>query len=349
MHTCGKFPRLSSRICSRVNRILVLLLLGLSALAGSNGLSEELPAPIEVDLKRIFAGEAPTSLDELRAMEAHQQTLAEKLIGCTVGLRIGQAHGSGVIVREDGIVLTAAHVAEKPGRAAEVILPDGRRVKGTTLGIYRTLDAGLLKIEGDGPWPFAEMAGREPVKEGQWCIATGHPGGYQPGRKPVVRVGRVLITGKFAITTDCTLIGGDSGGPLFDMDGRVIGINSRIGRFLEANLHVPITAYYAEWERLSKGESWGHFPDDGRGPYIGVQGEAGADVVRIRAVSEGAPAAEAGIEAGDVIVKFDGREIADFESLQQLVNDHRPGDEVAVVVRRGEETKELNLKIGRRP
>jgi serine protease Do len=331
------------------NRFRTLLLSAASVMlliAGTKGVAETLSLDSQAALKRIYDGEAPSSLADLRAMETHQRQLSEKLIACTVGLRIGSAHGSGVIVTKDGYVLTAAHVAERPGRKADVVFPDGRKVTGKTLGVYRTLDAGLVKIDGDGPWPFAEMASRDPLKEGQWCIATGHPGGYQQGRQPVVRVGRVLLTGKFSVTTDCTLISGDSGGPLFNMDGRVIGINSRIGRFLEANLHVPITAYYDEWERLSKGENWGNFPGNGKGPYIGVQGESNSQEAKISSVVKDAPAAEAGIQPGDVVIRLGDKDISDFESLQLRVHDHRPGDQVNTVVRRGAQTVELVLTIG---
>ena len=71
---------------------------------------------------------------------------------------VGPAHGSGVIISEDGYVLTAAHVAGEPHRKAVFILPDGKRVKGESCGLYRTMDAGLMKITDPGPWPHAEMA-----------------------------------------------------------------------------------------------------------------------------------------------------------------------------------------------
>src|SRR5205807_4246056 len=94
-----------------------------------------------------------------------------------------------------------------------------------------------------------------------WCVVTGHPGGFRPGRSPVVRVGRILelnLTSPRAyLRTDCTLVGGDSGGPLFDMHGRVIGIHSRIGGSITANLHVPVDTYRETWDRLVKGERWG--------------------------------------------------------------------------------------------
>src|SRR5438067_853762 len=78
------------------------------------------------------------------------------------------------------------------------------------------------------------------VKNGDWCVCVGHPGGYKEGRTPVVRVGRVLAHNDNHLQSDCTMVGGDSGGPLFDLDGKVIGINSRIGLTIASNIHVPV-------------------------------------------------------------------------------------------------------------
>src|ERR1700758_5044418 len=105
------------------------------------------------------------------------------------------------------------------------------------------------------------------LTKGQWVVSIGHPGGFRPNRTPVVRLGRVLEANANLIVTDCTLVGGDSGGPLFDLDGKVIGIHSRISSGLAFNFHVPVDTYRTTWDRLVKGDVWG----GGRtGPYIGV-------------------------------------------------------------------------------
>jgi serine protease Do len=303
------------------------------------------PKDDEVDLERIFAGDEPESIVDLKAMEQQQQKLAKQVIACTVGVVVGPAHGSGVIVSEDGYVLTAAHVAGKPDRPATINLPDGRTAQAKTLGVYRTMDAGLLKITDEGPWPHAEMGDSGGIKEGAWCAVTGHPGGFEETRDPVFRIGRVLLKDKYAITTDCTLVGGDSGGPLFDMSGKVIGINSRIGRYLTANMHVPVATYRETWNRLVSGEAWGHLP--GTGPYIGVEGDMDSDAAKIARVEPGKAAEAAGVKPGDVIVEFAGKPVTDFASLQTHVSDSQPGDKVKLKIRRGQETVELELVVGK--
>ncbi len=178
-------------------------------------------------------------------------------------------------------------------------------------------------------------------------LALGHPGGYESGRRPVLRMGRILDIEDDEIRTDCTLVGGDSGGPLFDMEGRVIGIHSRIGGPLTANIHVPIQTYQDTWDRLAAGESWG-LPLGSSGPYIGVMGDPDAQDARIIEVYPDTPAEKAGIQVGDVIVKFDGRAISDFASLARAVQASRPGSKVKIEVRRGETTVAVDLEIGQR-
>lgn len=335
-----------NREVCRGGLVRVLGLVSCLALVASS-LAAEKTAAAGADLAKLFAGGEPTSVAELKAMEKHQQALAEKVMAVTVGIVVGPAHGSGVIISEDGYVLTAAHVVGKPSRPAIFILPDGRTVRGATLGAYRTLDAGLMKITQPGKWPHAEMAKADTVEPGEWCMATGHPGGYENKRNPVVRLGRVMLKDKLAITSDCTLVGGDSGGPLFDMDGRVIGIHSRIGRFLTANMHVPVTVFREQWGRLAKGEVWGHLP--GTGPYVGVQGEPSTEAAKIARVLPGAPAEKAGIRVGDVVVSYGGKKVTDFASLQALVSDSDPGDKVPVEVLRDGKKLRLELVVGKQP
>src|SRR5262249_25394639 len=167
-----------------------------------------------------------------------------------VGIQIGGASGSGVIVSEDGYILTAGHVSGKPDTECEIIFPDGKRVKGKSLGVNRSIDSGMIKITEKGKWPFAEMSRGPKPEKGQWVVSLGHPNGFISGRTPVLRLGRVLNSTDSLVQTDCTLVGGDSGGPLFDLDGKVIGIHSRIGPTITFNIHVPIATYNETWDDL---------------------------------------------------------------------------------------------------
>ena len=303
------------------------------------------------NVQKIFRGEvAPASLADLKAMETAQRKLSQRCIEVTVGLQIGPAQGSGVIINKEGMVLTAAHVIGKPGQSVRVMLPNGKVVRGETLGLNRDIDAGMMKIidKREGGWPHVEMGDFDKVRPGQWVIATGHPGGYMRGRKPVVRLGRVLFKRDDVVTSDCPLIGGDSGGPLFDMQGKVIGINSRIGGALTANMHVPVSTYQEDWDRMAASEMWGAVP---RGsPYIGVSGgsekQKAVEGALIEWVKPGGPGDKSGLKIGDVVKSFDGKKLADFKQLVLEVSNKKPGDKIPLRVKRGEETIDLVLSIG---
>ena len=297
----------------------------------------------------VYDGSVPQSIEQLRQLEQQQRKVAEAAEACAVSVQIGPAQGAGVIISESGYILTAAHVAMRPGKTATITLSDGRRLLATTLGMNRSVDAGLMKInenQNDGePFPHATLGSSADLRPGMWCVATGHPGGYDGGRGPVTRVGRILAVSDQALVTDCALVGGDSGGPLFDLSGRLIAVHSRIGNDVADNLHVPIDRYDESWDRMQTGEAWGYLP--GFRPIIGVTGSKSAEKAIIEAVAAGSPAANAGIEPGDVIEQFGEVVITDFDSLKRAVADTMPGERLKVWVDRNGETVGFSLEIGR--
>ncbi len=317
--------------------------------------AEKGPKVSDQRLKEIFAGKAPTTIAELRAMETRQRELVDKVIKYTVGLRVGPAHGSGVVISKDGYILTAAHVAMQPGAQVIITFPDGKRARGRSLGTNKRNDAGMIKInetkDENGEvieWPHAEMGLASSLKRGQWCFAAGHPGGFDPKRNLVVRVGRILGINKSVLISDCSLIGGDSGGPLFDMDGDVIGIHSRIGQSLTANLHVPINAFADDWDKLASAESWGGSQRPAAKPSIGVQVGTADDSALIRGVTAGGPADKAGVKPNDIVTHIDDQPISDSNDLINTIGKRKIGDTVKIKVKRDGMEVVLDLKIGGR-
>lgn len=302
-------------------------------------------APPAKAVPKAFDKEAPESLEDLRAIQGHVRKVLAKVTASTVGVRLGPSFGSGVIINKEGVVLTAGHVSGTPGRDVEIILHDGTKLKGKTLGLDKDRDSGLIQITEAGTWTYADMGKATDIKRGQWCLAIGHPGGFRPGRTPVVRLGRLLNSDKF-LQTDCAIVGGDSGGPLFDMEGKVIGIHSRISEPLTVNLHVPIGTYHDTWDRLVKGEVWG-------GPetvaYMGIQIDREAKDCRIAEVSPGSPAAKAELKVDDILLTFDGKKVANINQLGTLLRTKRPGNAVVLQVRRGDETLMVRVVLGKRP
>jgi S1-C subfamily serine protease len=338
----------------RVNRLCPTSAIGLANsrrhLVALTALLALISAPMlaraAVPTTSATSADVPADVAELKVMQEQVRRVGKKALSCTVAVRVGAAFGSGVIVSRDGYVLTAAHVIGGPGRTVELRFSDGRLGTGKTLGLNRTADAGLVKIVGDGPWPFVEIGKSSDLKPGQWCLATGHPGGFEQGRGPVLRLGRVLTMRTELLSTDCPLIGGDSGGPLFDLEGRVIAIHSRISDPLTANIHVPADLYRDSWDRLVKSEAWGRLP--GTTPFVGVHGDPDTDKARVSEVVRGSPAHRAGIRPGDVILQFGSRTITDFRSLVTAVRARDPGERVVMEVFRDGRTHRLSVVVGAR-
>jgi serine protease Do len=342
-----------------------------AGVASADPVTKALPEPPAAATKAL-----PANVDELKAIQKHVHDLTDKLIPVTVCLQVTsgrgeQASGSGVIVSEDGLIMTAGHVIEgKVGRQISVVMPDGKRYKAVVLGFDKKIDSGMAKLTDPAPggkWPYADIAPSSELREGQWVLATGHPGGYKRNRPPVVRVGRIgnprfeppREGGEF-IQIDCTLVGGDSGGPLFDLRGRVIGIHSRIGNdprvgaSIAQNMDVPSDRYKEAWDKLVAGDVMGG------SPYLGVRMDEKADDCKLGGVTEPrmdeaapdhlrmAPAYRAGLRTGDVIVRFAGREVGSYEEMVKLLKDQKPYDEVVIEAKRGDQVKEFKVTIGLR-
>jgi len=312
--------------------------------------SSETKIPVPEELQKILsAGTVPKTLAQLRLLEQQFGQISEAAKLCTVSIKIGQAQGCGVIIDGGGKVLTAAHVAMRPNKPATVILANGRRLKAMTLGLNKNVDAGMLQIspgQNEGAeWPHATLGNSSKLARGMWCIATGHPSGFDQARGVVTRVGRIARVNRSALRTDCALIGGDSGGPLFDLSGNLIAIHSRIGNDVEENLHIPIDNYSNSWDRLAAGDSWGTLP--GFRPVLGVQGNSRVEEAVIDVVRPSSAANKAGIQEGDIIKEFGDRKITDFQSLKAAVAETMPGENVRVRGQRDGRPVFFRVVIGR--
>jgi serine protease Do len=295
---------------------------------------------LEPGIGRIFE---PRNQADLISLEKQQTKVAEKVNLVTVNIQHGTTQGSGVIITGDGYILTAAHVASRPNKKLSILLHDGTRLEGISMGVNRNMDAGLVRITTarditKNPWPHASLGTSSSLQQGQ-C--------WMPDRPAVVRIGRLLKIQTNTLFTDCSLIGGDSGGPLFDLEGKLIGIHSRIGVDVEENMHVPVDVFDESWSLLVQNKEWGSLP--GFKPAIGVRGTSRTDSETncvIASVEPKGPADKAGIRAGDVILKFDGQAIKNFDDLISAVNSVTPGEQVNVELRRDLKSMSLRLIVG---
>ena len=154
------------------------------------------------------------------------------------------------------------------------------------------------------------------------------------------------------IQTDGALIGGDSGGPLFDMDGRLIGIHSRVCMVVGVNMHVPIKVFTDQWERMLKSEFIGEGPfaqkpKKGKG-FLGVATKNVEGGIEVTKVGKKSPAEEAGLKEGDLLRTLNGEKLDSREKLQSILAELADGDKLAFEITRDGKDETVNLKLGAR-
>ena len=306
-----------------------------------------LPKPFPANPRELPAGfrqAAPASTADLKAIEQHVKALAARVSPAVVAVAVGSGSGSGVVISADGLVLTAGHVCREADRSARFTFHDGRTARGRTVGISRDSDTGLMRITDKGRWPYAKMGDLAQTRVGDWVLALGHPGGFDLRRSLVVRLGRIIRLETGALQTDCTISPGDSGGPLFDMHGRVIGIHSAISSSVAENFHVSITEFYDSWAELVKA-SGGDDQAQRLRAYVGARGVDDAAGCRLTVVEENSPASKAGLKVGDVVLKVDGREVKLYSSFLRWVAEAEPGETLNLEVKRGDQLLALELKL----
>jgi serine protease Do len=262
------------------------------------------------------------------------------------------------VISEDGYIVTNNHVIES---ADEIMIEffAGDELPAKVIGTDKNTDIALLKVESEKPLPFVNFGDSDIARVGDWVMAMGNP----LGQGFSVSVGIVsarnrALSGTYDdyIQTDAAINRGNSGGPLFNMDGEVIGVNTAIlspnGGSIGIGFAMSSAVVKSVVEQLQE------FGETRRG-WLGVRiQDVGADVAEalgleqvagalVTDVPEG-PAAEAGVESGDVILSFDGHDVVDTRQLVRIVGATGVGKAVRVTVFRDGETKTLMVTLGRR-
>ncbi len=296
---------------------------------------------------------APENRKDIETIQNAMQKALPQARAATVCVDLGNGSGTGVIVSAEGLVLTAAHVAEGVKKKVTVVLEDGTRLEARTLGLVADLDAAMVQITEKGPYPFVPIDRNDSTRIGDWVFAIGHAGGFEKSRGPVVRLGRLVKIQGNTFQSDCILIGGDSGGPLFDLSGRLVGIHSRVGPQLQSNMHVPMAVFLTHWEGLAKGEFIGEGPyaqkpEKGKG-VLGLAAETRPDGgLRVTKVVEKGAAQEAGITEGDILHKLNGKPLEAYQQILDLLKEMAVGEELTLEVEHAGKTETLTIPLGER-
>jgi serine protease Do len=268
--------------------------------------------------------------------------------------------GSGFIISSDGYVLTNTHLVDG-AEEINVKLTDKREFRAKLIGSDRRTDIALLKIDATG-LPKVIQGDPEKLKVGEWVVAIGSPFGFENSVTAgiVSAKGRSLAQENFVpfIQTDVAINPGNSGGPLFNLKGEVVGINSQIysrtGGFMGLSFAIPIDVAMDIANQLiasgkvSRGRIGVLIQEVTKelAESFGLAKPAGALVA---SVQKGGPADKAGIEARDVILKFDGKTVAASGDLPRIVGATKPGSKVPVQVWRNGATKELTVTVDELP
>ena len=343
------------------------LLVSSVALAQTRGLPDftdlaekQGPAVVNISTTQVMRGNqgTPFPFDESDpAFEFFKRFIPRGPGGSTPREFENKSLGSGFIVSQDGYILTNAHVVDGADEVT-VRLTDKREFKARTIGADKRSDVALIKIEAAG-LPAVRLGDPAQLKVGEWVVAIGSPFGFDNSVTAgiVSAKGRSLPQENYVpfIQTDVAINPGNSGGPLFNMRGEVVGINSQIysrsGGYMGVSFAIPIDVAMEIQNQLrvsgkvSRGRLGVVIQEVSKelAESLALSKPMGAVV---NAVEKGGPADKAGLEPGDVILKFDGKPINASADLPRMVGATKPGTRSTVQVWRKGATRDITVTVG---
>ncbi|MBK1635743.1 Do family serine endopeptidase [Rhodovulum adriaticum] len=346
----------------------MVLLLGQASLALARSAPESFadlaekvsPAVVNITTRTVIEGHAGTQpmVPEGSPFEEFFREFMNPNGDGPMPPRRSQALGSGFVISADGFIVTNNHVIEKADEI-EVEFFSGQVLEAEVVGTDPKTDIALLKVESDERLPHVPFGDSDLMRVGDWVMAMGNPlgQGFSVSAGIVSARGRAL-SGAYDdyIQTDAAINRGNSGGPLFNMEGEVVGVNTAIlspnggsigiGFAMSSAVVINVVDQLKEFGETRRGWLGVRIQDvtAEMAEALGLDQPRGA---MVSDVPEG-PARDAGMETGDVILSFDGREVEDTRGLVRQVGNTSVGRTVRVVVFREGETRSLSVTLGRR-
>jgi putative serine protease PepD len=293
-----------------------------------------------------------TSIGEVYKDVKDSVVVVDAGVGGSEGGFGGTQQGSGFVFDAEGRVVTNYHVVQNT-ESVQITYPNGREVAAAVVGTDPSTDLAVLDPEEDVDVEPLELADSDQVEVGDAVLAIGSPFGLAGTVTSgiVSALDRTIespadfgIEG--AIQTDAAINSGNSGGPLLDANGRVIGVNTQIQSATGGNVGIGYavpsnTVREIAQELIQDGEA-DH-------AYLGVTMSQTADGVRVEEAREGGPAETSGVEAGDIVVSAGGETVDSPDDLSRIVGEHQPGDELELELRRNGEEQTVTVELGERP
>lgn len=349
------------RIVGRAMGVLVLLALFLGSCAAPLA-AQPMPRSFAPLVRRVLPAVVNIAVTEIESSAGELGSLLPpELRGTPLGQQFldhfGQAQqviaqGSGYIVAASGVIVTNNHVI-KNARRIIVSLSNGRTLAAHVLGVDPPTDIAVLKVDAGTPLPFVRFGNSAKVQVGDWVVAAGNPfglGGTVTAGIVSAR-NREIGDGPFDrfLQIDAPINPGNSGGPLFNLDGRVIGMNTAIvapsGGSVGIGFAIPSNSIRPIVEQLREGHAI-------RRGWLGVAIQTlpgSSDGVAITGVLAGGPAGDAGIEVGDVVLTINGERLTSASDLLRVIAALSPGTRATVVLERNGQRLTRRVRVGERP
>ncbi|MBK8691893.1 MAG: trypsin-like peptidase domain-containing protein [Deltaproteobacteria bacterium] len=349
-------------------RSIVSVMLSLTLASASSGAQPRAPEAASVDsainLGRVFSDVASRALPAVVTLYVEVTRRSDRMLYDTPGFwgvapqetQRRHGSGSGVLIREDGVIVTNHHVVEGATRIL-VHLRDGRTFSGRVLGSDPSADLAVVKIDAQG-LPTAGFADSDAARVGEWVLAIGAPFGLEAS----VTHGVISATGRGSLgmnevedylQTDASINPGNSGGALVNLRGEVLGINTLIvgrgqgiGFAVSSRLVQQVVRQVLATGRVTRG--WTGFDTQDITPDLSSLGSPGGGALVSR-VAPDSPAAAAGLRPSDVIVAVDGREVHGRNDMRRLLATRAPGERVVLTTRREDRRREVTLTTALRP
>lgn len=334
-------------------RLLLSLAVFVGAATGvlraGRALEPETPVPLDETVRRIIAKVGPSVVRVQVDGDVKERAPKRRFFrDPSVEPRDG---GAGIVLRADGLVLTGASLLAVDLPRVEVLTGSGRRLEAEILSKDEKLDVALLKADvGSEPLVPVELGTASDLAPGRLVLSFGNPFGVARDSRPSASLGVVRFVGPIdareavfsgdAIFTDAAVNPGNEGGPLVDLEGRVVGVLAPLARDRRAQTMmgyaIPIDAIAPRLEALARGRS---------SARIGILLSEGADLVVNRVVPKSA-ADKAGVKEGDKLLELDGAKLGDRDALRKSLGGKRPGARVVLMLERAGSKVEVELELG---